>query len=92
MLLKWRRLANPEDEVWWLSWIFLSLAVLTKGPVALVLSGLTILFLPYFKIMFWNFKKIVIPGLFIVFIISFPWYLIELLVEGKPFLKFFWIS
>lgn len=22
LLLKWRRFANPEGEVWWLSWIF----------------------------------------------------------------------
>jgi len=91
LLLKWRRYANPEGEVWWLSWIFLALAVLTKGPVALVLSGLTIFFFSLFQNDFPRTLKLlrVIPGLFIVFIISFPWYLIELLVEGKPFLDSF---
>ncbi len=91
LLLKWRRLANPEGEVWWLSWVFLSLAVLTKGPVALVLSGLTILFFALFQNNFLETLKIlrVLPGLFIVFIISFPWYLIEILIEGKPFLDSF---
>ena len=49
LLLQWRRYANPEGEVWWLSWVFLSLAVLTKGPVALVLSGLTIFFFALFQ-------------------------------------------
>jgi len=49
LLLKWRRYANPEGEVLWLSWFFLSLAVLTKGPVALVLSGLTICFFALFQ-------------------------------------------
>ena len=91
LLLKWRRFANPEGEVWWLSWIFLSLAVLTKGPVALVLSGLIISFFALFQNNFLGIVKIlrVLPGLFIVFIISFPWYLIELLIEGKPFLESF---
>ncbi len=90
LLLKWRRFANPEGEVWWLSWVFLSLAVLTKGPVALVLTGLTILI---FALVQKNFRILkilkVLPGFFIVFIISFPWYLIELLIEGKPFLDSF---
>tara|TARA_Y100001968_G_scaffold81757_1_gene72849 strand:+ start:430 stop:2268 length:1839 start_codon:yes stop_codon:yes gene_type:complete len=91
LLLKWRKYANPEGESWWLSWIFLSLAVLTKGPVALVLSGLTIFFFALFQNDFLRiFKTIkVIPGLCIVFFISFPWYLIELLIEGKPFLESF---
>ncbi|MBW3042414.1 ArnT family glycosyltransferase [Prochlorococcus marinus] len=91
LLLKWRRYANPEGEVWWLSWIFLSLAVLTKGPVALILSGITIFFFGLFQNDFSRILKLlkVIPGLFIVFIISFPWYLIELLIEGKPFLESF---
>ncbi len=91
LLLQWRRYVNPEGEIWWLSWVFLSLAVLTKGPVALVLSGLTICLFGLFqndlnRIL--NILKI-IPGFFIVFIISLPWYLIELLIEGKPFLESF---
>tara|TARA_Y100001968_G_scaffold319088_1_gene350167 strand:+ start:59 stop:1897 length:1839 start_codon:yes stop_codon:yes gene_type:complete len=91
LLLKWRRYANPAGETWWLSWCVLSLAVLTKGPVALVLSGLTIFFFALFQNDFKRILKIlkVIPGIFIVFIISFPWYLIELLIEGKPFLNSF---
>ncbi len=91
LLLKWRRYANPEGENWWSSWIFLSLAVLTKGPVALVLSGLTIFFFALFQNDFFRILKLlkIIPGLFIVFLISFPWYLLELLIEGKPFLESF---
>ena len=91
LLLKWRRYANIEGEVWWSSWIFLSLAVLTKGPVALVLTGLTISLFALFQNDFPRIFKIlkVIPGLLIVIIISFPWYLFELLIEGKPFLESF---
>ncbi len=91
LLFQWRRYANPEGEAWWLPWIFLSLAVLTKGPVALVLSGLTIFFFALFQNDFPRILKLlkVIPGLCIVFIISSPWYLIELLIEGKPFYESF---
>ena len=91
LLLKWRRFANPEGESWWLSWFFLSLAVLTKGPVALVLTGLTIYLFGLFQNNLFGILKIlrVVPGLFIVFLISFPWYLIELLIEGKPFFDSF---
>ena len=91
LLLKWRRYANPEKELWWASWLFLSLAVLTKGPVALVLSGLIMLCFALFQGELNRILKIlnVIPGLFIVFAIGFPWYLFELLIEGKPFLESF---
>ena len=91
LLLKWRRYARPEKESWWLSWIFLSLAILTKGPVALILTSLTIFFFALFQNDFFNIFKIIkpIPGLFVVFIISFPWYFFELLIEGKPFLESF---
>ena len=91
LIFKWRRFANPEGEVWWLSWIFLSFAVLTKGPVAIVLSGLTILFFGLFQKNFFGILKIlrVLPGLLIVVVISLPWYIIQLITEGKPFLDSF---
>ena len=91
LLLQWRRYANPDEEVWWFSWIFMSLAVLTKGPVAFVLSGLTILSFALFQNDLPKILKTlrVIPGLIIVLIISAPWYLIEILIEGKPFLESF---
>ncbi len=91
LLLQWRRYANPDKEVWWLPWFFLSLAVLTKGPVALVLSGLTILSFALFQGDLRRTLKVlkVTPGICFVFFISFPWYLIELLIEGKPFLESF---
>ncbi len=91
LLLQWRRYANPEGERWWLSWLFLSFAILTKGPVSLILLVLTIFFFALFQKDLDRIWKIIKPikGLIIVFIISFPWYLIELLIEGKPFFDSF---
>jgi len=69
------------------AWVFLGLAILTKGPVAFVLALFTITsFL--FTQKNWktllskiNLKK----GFLITTLISFPWYILELLKEGRPF-------
>ena len=77
LLLFWRRMASENDDQCISAWIFLGLAILTKGPVALVLVTLTITsFLLIqkdwrsllFKI---NPKK----GFLITLFISVPWYL-----------------
>ncbi len=87
LLLQWRRYSDPDNESWYWPWIVLALAVLTKGPVAIFLSGMTLVF---FGISEGNLRLLIsrirlIRGLFITAIISLPWYLMELLIEGKPF-------
>ncbi|MCP4972466.1 MAG: glycosyltransferase family 39 protein [Prochlorococcus sp.] len=87
LLLQWRRFAAPSRQPWWLAWVVLGLAVLTKGPVAVVLSGLVLIL---FAAMQWNLNVLwqrlrPLPGLLITALISLPWYGIELLVEGQPF-------
>ncbi|MDC2974960.1 glycosyltransferase family 39 protein [Prochlorococcus sp. AH-736-K09] len=87
LLLFWRRMASYKNVQCISAWVFLGFAILTKGPVAFVLATLTITsFL--FSQKDWksllckiNPKK----GLLITILISVPWYLIELLKEGKPF-------
>ncbi len=87
LLLFWRRMASYKNDQCISAWVFLGFAILTKGPVAFVLATLTITsFL--FSQKDWksllckiNPKK----GLLITILISVPWYLIELLKEGKPF-------
>jgi len=87
LLLFWRRMASENNDQCILAWVFLGFAILTKGPVAFVLALLTItsfLFSQknwktlFFKI---NPKK----GFLITSLISVPWYILELLKEGKPF-------
>ncbi len=87
LLLFWRRMASNKKEICISPWVFLGLAILTKGPVAFVLAALTILsFLCIqkdwrnllYKI---NLKK----GLLITVLLSLPWYVLELIKEGEPF-------
>ena len=87
LLLQWRRYASPQSQSWWAAWGVLGLAVLTKGPVAVVITGLVmILFAALQKDLSTLWQRLrPIRGLLITALISLPWYLIELLVEGKPF-------
>ena len=87
LLFQWRRFADPQRTRWWTAWVVLGLAVLAKGPVAVVLSGLTLL-------LFCALRRDIrtawgrlrpLPGLVITALISLPWYAAELLVEGQPF-------
>tara|TARA_Y100001968_G_scaffold251771_1_gene237012 strand:+ start:2089 stop:3915 length:1827 start_codon:yes stop_codon:yes gene_type:complete len=86
-LCQWRRYSNLNNQPWWSAWIVLSLAVLTKGPVAIVLMGMVLLL---FGVLQADFEGLIsrlkpIKGLIITILISSPWYLAELWIEGKPF-------
>jgi len=87
LLLFWRRMASDENDQCILAWIFLGFATLTKGPVAFVLALLTI---SSFLICQKNWKTLLSKinpkkGFLITILISVPWYVLELLKEGKPF-------
>ncbi len=87
LLLFWRRMASDKNDQCILAWVFLGLAILTKGPVAFVLALLTIASFLFsqknWKMLLWkiNPKK----GFLITSFISIPWYILELIKEGKPF-------
>ena len=87
LLLQWRRFADPQGQRWWPAWVVLGLAVLAKGPVAVVLTGLTmILFSGLRRDLATPWSRLrPIPGLAITAAVSLPWYALELLVEGQPF-------
>ena len=91
LLLFWRKLVGDNGRYCILPWIFLSLAILTKGPVAAVIVFLTICtFLMTQK----NWKILVIKtkplqGIFITILISLPWYVIIFLKEGQAFVDSF---
>ncbi|MBO6972305.1 MAG: glycosyltransferase family 39 protein [Prochlorococcus marinus CUG1434] len=87
LLLFWRRMASENNDKCISAWAFLGFAILTKGPVALVLAILTITF---FLIIQKDWRSLLYKinpkkGFLITILISVPWYLLELLKEGKPF-------
>ena len=87
LLLQWRRFADPASQGWWQAWIVLGLAVLAKGPVAVVLTGLTLLLFSGLRrdlATSWSRLKPIL-GLALTAAVSLPWYVLELLVEGQPF-------
>ena len=85
LLLQWRRFAAPETQRWWSAWLVLGLAVLAKGPVAVVLTGLTLLlFSAWRRDLATPWQRLrPLPGLALTAVVSLPWYVLELLVEGS---------
>ena len=86
LLLAWRTYADPAGR-WWHAWLVLGLAVLTKGPVAVVLMGLTLL---AFAVLQRDASGLlarlrVLPGLLLTALVAVPWYALTLAVEGRPF-------
>lgn len=82
----WRRQADP-GQPWWLPWLLLGLAVLTKGPVAVVLTALTLLL---FGALQGDGRALLqrlrpLPGLGLTALVCLPWYGLALLRDGRPF-------
>ncbi len=87
LLLFWRRMASENNDLCISAWVFLGFAILTKGPVAFVLALLTV---TSFLFSQKNWKKLLRKinpkkGFLITILISVPWYILELIKEGKPF-------
>ena len=86
LLLSWRALADPTGPIWPV-WLTLALAVLAKGPVAVVLCSLT---WGLFGLLQADPAGVVRrlrpwPGLLLTAAVALPWYGAALLVEGRPF-------
>ena len=87
LLLFWRRMASNKKENCISPWVFLGLAILTKGPVAFVLAALTISSFLFVQKDWRDLLDKIKPkrGLLITVLLSLPWYVLELIKEGKPF-------
>jgi len=86
LLLLWRRYAAGEGA-WWPAWAVLGLAVLTKGPVAVVLVALTLGLFSWLQGGPGDLMRRLRPlrGLLVTGLMAAPWYALALLVEGRPF-------
>ncbi len=87
LLSFWRKLSNEEDSICIVPWLFLSFAILTKGPVAFVIISTTLF---TFSLTHKNSKKFLSKinlwkGLLFTFLLSSPWYLIQIFYNGKVF-------
>ena len=86
LLLAWRAYATARPR-WWQPWLVLALAVLTKGPVAVLLMGGT---LALFAASRGEGRRLVrqlrpLRGLVVCAALAVPWYGLVLLREGQPF-------
>ncbi len=86
LLLCWRRYADQRQS-WWAPWALLGLAMLTKGPVALVLLVLTLLLFGWLQHDLADLARRLrpLPGLLLCLLLALPWYGLALWREGRPF-------
>ena len=87
LLMFWRRMASDKNDQCISAWVFLGLAILTKGPVAFLLATLTLAFFLLSQSDWKRLLRKINPkkGFLITSLISIPWYILELIKEGKPF-------
>ena len=89
-LLAWRCYASG-GRYWWHTWLLLGLAVLAKGPVAVLLLGLCLLLFGWLQVdlpRLWS-RLRPLPGLAITAALALPWYGAALVVEGGAFWRSF---
>ena len=86
LLLCWQ-VYGPEARPWWSPWLALAAAVLAKGPVAVLLVGLTLLLFGWLQADLAGLWRRLRPvrGLLLTTMLAAPWYLLALLREGRPF-------
>ena len=87
LLLFWRRMASDKNDQCISAWVFLGFAILTKGPVAFLLATLTLTSFLLSQNDWESLLRKINPkkGFLITSLISVPWYILELIKEGKPF-------
>jgi 4-amino-4-deoxy-L-arabinose transferase-like glycosyltransferase len=90
LLLCWSSYAAGGRH-WWSGWLLLGLAVLAKGPLAVVLLGLTLVAFGWLQADFAGLRRSLkpVPGLLLAAAVALPWYAAALLREGEPFWRSF---
>ena len=87
LLSFWRKISNDDERLCIIPWLFLAIAILTKGPVALAIIFTTLF---TFLITHKNWKELFLKinpfkGILLTLLISSPWYLIQLINKGNVF-------
>ena len=90
MVSSWCSFTSPRVP-WWLCWLALGLATLTKGPMALVLFGLCwagYALLEQNPLRVWQ-RLRPLSGLLVSLVVAAPWYVVAFLREGTRFVESF---
>ena len=90
MVSSWCSFTSPRVP-WWICWLALGLATLTKGPVALVLFGLCwagSALLEQNVSRVWQ-RLRPLPGVLVSLVVAAPWYVVVFWREGTPFVESF---
>jgi len=87
LLSFWRKISCDDESICITPWLFLAIAILTKGPVALVITFTTLL---TFLLTHKNWGKLLLKinpvrGFILTFLISSPWYLTQLFLNRNIF-------
>ena len=86
--------SRKKTLFWWAAYFFGGIAVLTKGPVGIVLPA--IILGSYFILtgkLKENLKiRYIIPGIFIFFITALPWYYFMMQKHGMAFIDYFFLK
>lgn len=90
LLLLWSSYANAGRR-WWAGWCLLALAMLTKGPVALLLAGLTLAGFGWLQRDWRGLIRRLRPlrGAVLTGLLALPWYGLALQREGEAFWRSF---
>jgi len=92
LLLAWRTYAAPTGP-WWPAWVVVALALLTKGPAALLLLlitlGLFALIQPD-RLRLWR-RLRPVRGVLLSLALAAPWFLLTLWREGMPYWNSFFV-
>ena len=89
MLAFWQAYQGLSKYYYWLFYLLVSLAAVTKGLLGLALPGLAILLFLGIKKDLKHIKAMqLVPGIVIFLTIGCPWYIAEWLIHGQKFTEF----
>lgn len=94
MLMFYNFYKYKEQRFLYYTFLWTALGFLTKGPVALVIP-VAVSFLYFLSLRSWKtwFRLIMNPyGILIFLVTSLPWYVVQYLKEGQPFIEGFFLK
>ncbi|MEM8603884.1 MAG: glycosyltransferase family 39 protein [Cyanobacteria bacterium P01_H01_bin.121] len=89
----WRSLILgwPCNRWYWAFYVLIALAILAKGPVGIVLPGLTVISFLMLVGQFWTVVREAKPvvGLSLIALLTLPWYLLIIQANGEGYIRSF---